>query len=311
MTNSRPIDRFVEYLNEKGIKPAAGEKMAGLSNGFINSSMKRGGEIGSEALRKIANAFLDIRLSYIVTGEGQKSVNNGKEYDATPTAAKHLSDNNSTYEVITPVTKSGSKGRKSAPASAPPTQNFEAKTVYLTPQIISTDHYGNENIIYVNVRARAGYLNGYSDREFMETLPAFSLPGLGGNGTYRAFEVEGDSMWPTLENGEMVIGQWVEKLDYIREDRVHIIVTKHDGVVIKRVLNRIDQYGYLVCKSDAVNNRSLYRNLHIKPEDILEIWYAVWHGGFSFKSPDDLWQRQNNLEADVTEIMRRLKEAGI
>lgn len=109
----------------------------------------------------------------------------------------------------------------------------------LTPQFITVDRNGNENILYVPVRARAGYLLGYGDREFLETqLTSFSLPGLQ-DGTYRAFEVDGNSMEPTLKNREMVIGQWLEKFEYIREDRVHIIVTKNDGVLVKGLLNRI------------------------------------------------------------------------
>ena len=191
-----------------------------------------------------------------------------------------------------------------------PTPGLGAKSIYLTPQIITVDNSGTDNILYVPVRAAAGYLNGYADAEFIETLPSFTLPGLQ-NSTYRAFEVSGDSMWPTLENKEMIIGQWVEKLDYIREDRVHILVTKNDGIIVKRLLNRIDKYGYVIAKSDAVNDRNLYPNIEVHPDDILEIWYAVWHGGFNFKAPGDLWKRQNNLEADLADVLRRLKHAGL
>lgn len=113
-------------------------------------------------------------------------------------------------------------------------------------------------------------------------------------------------MYPTLENKEMIIGQWVEKLDYIREDRVHIIVTK-TGVLVKRLLNRVEKYGYIIAKSDAIDNRNLYPNIEIHPEDILEVWYAVWHGSFNFKSPTELYKKVNNLEADLTEVLRVLK----
>ena len=196
------------------------------------------------------------------------------------------------------------------PPTDPPTPNFGVSAVYLAPQIITVDSQHNDNIVYVPVKAAAGYLTGYADATFIEKLPSFTLPGLRDK-TYRAFEIDGDSMYPTLENKEMIIGERVEKLEYIREDRVHVLVTKNQGVIVKRLLNRIDKYGYVVCKSDAVNDRNLYPNIEVRPEDIVEIWYGVWHGGFSFKSPGDLWKRQNNLEADLTDIMRRLKEAGL
>jgi phage repressor protein C with HTH and peptisase S24 domain len=159
----------------------------------------------------------------------------------------------------------------------------------------------------VPVRARAGYLLGFGDEEFMETLPSFNLPGLP-TGTYRAFEVEGDSMYPTLKNREMVIGQWIESFDFIRDDRVYIIVHKTEGVLIKRVLNRLSKHGLLILKSDALDNRNLYPNLSVKPEDIQEIWYATWHGGFDFKSPSDTWQRINNHEADITVLQNTVNQ---
>jgi phage repressor protein C with HTH and peptisase S24 domain len=299
MSEPRPIDRFLEYLNQKGIKPASGEKMAGLSNGFINSAAKRGGEIGSEALRKISKAFLDIHLTYIITGEGQLFKNNDTKYDATPIPTGHFGDHESGFMAITPASKTGSKVTKTAPATAPPTK-------ILIPQFVTVDHSGNENILYVPVRAAAGYPMGLGDREFIEKLPSFHLPGLS-VGTYRAFEVDGDSMHPTLKNGEMVIGQWVEKLDYIRDDRVYIVVTK-TGVVVKRLLNRIAKNGLIIAKSDATDNRNLYKTYSIHPEDVIEIWYAVWHGGFDFQSPADTWNRLNNNEADIAMLQDQVKQ---
>jgi len=188
-------------------------------------------------------------------------------------------------------------GEKNTPKTTP--NNTPNEVRILTPQIITVDREGNENILWVPVRARAGYLLGFGDREFIQTLPSFSLPGLP-DGTYRAFEVDGDSMFPTIKHREMVIGQFIEKFDYIRDDRVYIIVHKTEGVLIKRVLNRIDKHGLLILKSDALDNRNLYPNISVNPEDVQEIWYAVWHGGFDFTSPSDSWRRINNHEADIT-----------
>ena len=81
--------------------------------------------------------------------------------------------------------------------------------------------------------------------------------------------------------------------------------------MVKRLLNRVDKYGYIIAKSDSVNDRNLYPNIEIHPDDVLEVWYAVWHGGFNFKAPGDIWRRQNNTEADITDILRRLQKAGI
>jgi len=41
---------------------------------------------------------------------------------------------------------------------------------------ITVDKFGKENIELINQKASAGYLNSYSDFEFIETLPKFQLP---------------------------------------------------------------------------------------------------------------------------------------
>ena len=46
----------------------------------------------------------------------------------------------------------------------------------------------------------------------------------------------------------------------------------------------------------------------IDPDDILEVWYAVFHGGFDFQSPSDMWRRVNNNEADITMLQNTVAQ---
>ena len=87
------------------------------------------------------------------------------------------------------------------------------------PRVVTVDSDGNENLVLVPVRARAGYLSGYGDPEFVATLPAYRIPGLH-NGTFRLFETEGLSMYPTLHPGDLIIGSFVDQLRLLRDDRV-------------------------------------------------------------------------------------------
>src|SRR5690606_16107743 len=70
---------------------------------------------------------------------------------------------------------------------------------------ITVDENDKENIELVPVKASAGYLNGYGDPEYVAELPKFSLP-MFNQGTYRAFEIKGDSMLP-LPSGSIIIGE--------------------------------------------------------------------------------------------------------
>lgn len=187
--------------------------------------------------------------------------------------------------------------------------NKNAKLVALgqvatMPQVVTVDREGNDNIIYVPVKARAGYLLGYGDPQYMESLPTFRLPGLS-NATFRMFEVEGPSMAPNIMSGDRIIGEWVEKLDDIRDNRVHVVVHK-GGITVKRVLNRIKERGKIYLKSDTVVHRADYPTLEIDPEDISEIWYGRLKLSSDFSEPSEVYHRLADLEVDIMEMKRKL-----
>jgi hypothetical protein len=286
MTSSERVLQYIEY---KGISKREFYAATGLSNGFLDKSSN----IGSDKMEKIISAYPDLSLSFVVLGKGAMLVNSYVE-DSTPML---VSEPSVSYKRL----GKGSGGG----ASAQP--DYSNQKIVLTPQYITVDSEGEENILHVSARAAAGYLRGHADPVYLGKLPSFRLPGLA-DATYRSFTVDGDSMYPTLKSGQMVIGRWVEKLEYIREDRVHIVITKSDGIVIKRLLNRIEQYNKIIAKSDATNDRGLYKNIEIDPDDILEVWYAVFHGGFDFQSPSDMWRRVNNNEADITMLQNTVAQ---
>ncbi|RYY00522.1 MAG: transcriptional regulator, partial [Gammaproteobacteria bacterium] len=164
------------------------------------------------------------------------------------------------------------------------------------------DTNGEENTVMVPVRARAGYLHGYGDPQYIEKLPAYKLPGAN-NGTYRIFEVEGASMFPTLQDKDLAIARWTP-LTEIREDRVHVLVTRDHGIIIKRVLSR-PQSGVLVCKSDH-NEKGLYPNIVLDVSEVLECWYVVERMTKHLPSPGEIYKRITDLEADIAIIKSKL-----
>ncbi|HLO90358.1 MAG TPA: LexA family transcriptional regulator, partial [Lentimicrobium sp.] len=179
------------------------------------------------------------------------------------------------------------------------------------PKVITLDTQGNENVVMVPVKARAGYLNGYADPKFIGKLPAYRLPGLN-NGTFRLFEVGGRSMYPTLHDGDMVIGSFVEQLRDVRDDRLYVIVTKSEGVVVKRVLNRLENDGKLILKSDNYKDRDEFPTMVVDPQDILEIWYVTGFISRQMRPPAEMYNRLIDLEGRLTlmeeQNRKRLKE---
>lgn len=171
---------------------------------------------------------------------------------------------------------------------------------------IATDENDRENITLVGQKASAGYLNGYSDPVYMETLPQFHLPNLSRQATYRAFELSGDSMLPLIP-GTIVIGGYVDQLNQIKSGKTYVLVTQTEGVVYKRVFNYLEENGKLFLVSDNEH----YKPYEVKGEDVLEIWEAKAFISTDFPNPgdkkkpltlDDLGEMIRDIHADLRKI---------
>jgi transcriptional regulator with XRE-family HTH domain len=125
------------------------------------------------------------------------------------------------------------------------------------------------NVIhFVPEKAAAGYLNGYADPEFIDELNTFTLPMLS-NGTYRAFEIIGDSMLPTA-SGSVIVGEKVEDLDSVKNNNAYILVSRNEGIVYKRILKSNRSKSKLTLVSDNPQ----YQPYTINADDVVEVWHA-------------------------------------
>ncbi|MFN3968492.1 XRE family transcriptional regulator [Flavobacterium sp.] len=145
---------------------------------------------------------------------------------------------------------------------------------------ITVDKDGENKIEIVGAKAQAGYLAGYGDPEFIESLQRISLPFLT-NGKYRAFPVTGDSMPPHKE-GSFVVGEYVERINDIVDGRTYILITKNNGMSYKRLYKK-DKNSVM-----AHSDNTIYEPYEVLYSDVLEIWrYACSIATQEFE-PDDL-----------------------
>ena len=117
------------------------------------------------------------------------------------------------------------------------------------------------------------------------------------------FQVSGFSMYPTLQDSSYVIGKFVENWEWLSDNRVCVVVTERDGVIVKRVTNRAREKGFLYCKSD---NRD-YKHITVRVEDIREIWECQAHISFEFLDPVTNYQKIAELEVNVSELQDKVK----
>lgn len=145
---------------------------------------------------------------------------------------------------------------------------------------IMVDPQNEEMISLVPVKAAAGYLNGYSDTEFISELPNFRMPfsELSENKTYRAFQIEGDSMLP-VPAGSYIICEFIQDWEQIKDNSCCVVLTAEDGIVYKRIKKDFTK-NQLLLSSDNPE----YLSFEVSLNQVLEIWKSL--GFVSFNLPD-------------------------
>lgn len=162
-----------------------------------------------------------------------------------------------------------------------------------------------ENVELVPVKAKAGYLAGYSDPDYISSLPVFYLPQLDPGRKYRMFPTEGDSMYPVPE-GAFVVAEFVQDWNSIKNRVPCIVVTREEGVSFKLVSNRIKTERTLLLES----MNPVYDPYSVAVQDVLEIW--KFHSYFTDTLPEP-GSTLEQLSQSVHEIkvnLRKLVKGG-
>ena len=166
---------------------------------------------------------------------------------------------------------------------------------------IKVDNKGNNTIEIVPFKTSMGYLNGYSDPEYIESLQTISLPFLG-SGKFRAFPVDGDSM-PPHKDGAYIIGSYIELLDDLKRGNGYVFITKSEGVTYKKFVELRDDR--IVVMAD----NEFYQPYDILLTDVLEIWkYACSIATEEYGKEDFLLDKQtiikmfSELKTEIIEL---------
>jgi len=138
---------------------------------------------------------------------------------------------------------------------------------------------------FVPIKARAGYLLGYADPEYLETLPKYTatvdhMP----KGKYRYFEAEGDSMndgtiehaildGTVLQCRKILPHHWAGKL-HSHKWSSFVFVHRTEGIIVKQVAGQDLETGDVVLRS--INpDKSKYPDFTVNLDDIREIYNVV------------------------------------
>ena len=169
----------------------------------------------------------------------------------------------------------------------------------------TVDSKNKDNIEIVSIKAKAGYTTGYFDPEFISGLPNFQLPILTRDKKYRAFQISGDSMLP-IQDKSWVVGEYVQDLNFIKDDHLYIVLTLNEGIVFKKVRNELTERGSL----KMISSNPEYDPYDLSISEIREVWKFVLYITDEIPELSHNQQIFNNLEQikkEIVEIRHQLK----
>jgi phage repressor protein C with HTH and peptisase S24 domain len=166
--------------------------------------------------------------------------------------------------------------------------------------LADTGSSGFPPIAYVPLSAQAEYVAQPGEPEFLSTLPTITLPDRRLQNLHlRVFDMLGDNMEPTILEGDKVLASYVHPTEWERslsDHGVYVVVTPA-GVLVRRVVNKIREKGYIELWSD----NTIYDPFSAHLPELLEIW-KVQQRFTSFL------QHPSNRRPTFGEDLRELKQ---
>ena len=272
--NNPASSRIESWLAYKGLNANQAAQKLGYANASKMYKILQGTSPGFDTLVEFLRAWPDLSPDWLLLGAG--GMVRGGAADAASTPARANSYDLNSGRLLT----------------------------------ITVDKDGDENTSLVPIVAQAGYTRQHNEAVYLQQLRHYRIPGFE-HGTFRAFEVAGDSMEPTLNHRDIVVASYVDNWRLLEPGDVYVVVTD-ESVMLKRIRQRItsqDQEVYLY--SDNHHRKPYF----IEPTEIRQLWRVRGYVSSYVPSAPDvtverLWEVIEQLGFDRGEVRRHLAENG-
>jgi transcriptional regulator with XRE-family HTH domain len=227
-------ERLRGYFNEKELTTYRVSQMIGLGKSTkLNKILSGNAAPSTETLLEIASVFPELSLDWLLLGRQSQTL--------APVAMPDEPEKPLPFHAVT-------SGRVLA---------------------VTVDRTGNENILHIPSQSQAGYPHSHDEPAYLRDLMTYTLP-LFTTGSFRSFEVEGDSMKGTFGHHDIVLCQFVDRWDLLEPGHCYVVVLT-DKVVAKRLLAPIRNRRDMV---DLVSDNRAYPVHSVPASDIVEIWHV-------------------------------------
>ncbi len=161
--------------------------------------------------------------------------------------------------------------------------------IEINPQAAKT------NTLIADVHASAGFGSLMESTKALEQLPAIHLPNAPG-GLNVAFQINGDSMHPTIRHLDFVAGNQINDVNDVKDGYTYIIVEDTDGVLCKRLYRLGEDW-------QIVSDNPVYPPYNRAKNRILGIFKAFCRWSYDFRNyHDDVRADIQQLKTDIQQL---------
>ncbi|WPP50618.1 XRE family transcriptional regulator [Catalinimonas niigatensis] len=142
------------------------------------------------------------------------------------------------------------------------------------------------------------------EEEYLKGLPEMILPLPSvADAKYRAFEVKDNAMQPICR-GAIVVGRQIENIQQLKDGKSHILTTRTEGILFRRVFNHIEKSGNLLLEA----NHREYEPIHFSVLGReVEAWEVVLY--ISAEAPSQPIESEQSMDLPrLTSIVMGLQQ---
>ena len=174
----------------------------------------------------------------------------------------------------------------------------------------SADRSGFKSIPIVDISAAAGVC-GQENPDYIDVTDTIDLPYsmVRRNGTYFCIRIRGESMAPTMLDSGYIVARLLDRGEwaYMQSNLVYVITTREGVSYVKRIKNRLEERGFIVCMSDNPD-KVRFSNFNLLENELNCILYVEWY--FTAKMPnihETYYQKVEDLEGKYEILNEQLQ----
>jgi phage repressor protein C with HTH and peptisase S24 domain len=161
----------------------------------------------------------------------------------------------------------------------------------------------NGFIPLINVSAHAGFIENRKDEEWLGALEMYRIPGFDSYKDQKLFEVEGDSMMPTLMHGDVLITKHLDDLTAVIDGSIIVVITPK-AVITKRIKKDLNNNSIILSSDNPKYDDITYSLKNIS--EVLIVQGKVTRSLNVVDFKDD--ETSNKLEHSVERIQRDIDQ---